>query len=114
LLLPAAGLRDSSSAGVNYQNHTNPYNYGGYYWSSSPANKSDSASFAFRFEQSYFAPISQGSLSRTYGYSVRCFKNSQDTKTLTFDADNGEDNVIYNIRWREPISKNYEFLPERD
>ena len=114
LLLPAAGLRDSSSAGVNYQNHTNPYNYGGYYWSSSPANTSNSASFAFRFEESYFAPISQWSLSRTYGYSVRCFKNSQDTKTLTFDADNGEDNVVYNIRWWEPISKNYEFLPERD
>ncbi len=114
LLLPAAGLRDSSSAGVNYQNHTNPYNYGGYYWSSSPANTSNSASFAFRFEESYFAPISQWSLSRTYGYSVRCFKNSQDTKTLTLNANNGEENVVYNIRWWEPISNNYEFLPERD
>jgi hypothetical protein len=33
---------------------------------------------------------------------------------LTFDADNGEDNVVYNIRWWEPITKNYKFIPEKE
>ena len=106
LLLPFAGGRLSYDASV--------YNQGGYgrYWSSSPLPSNASNSYYLYFDSSNISPQSYNY--RAYGYSVRCFKDSQNTQTLTFDADNGEDNVVYNIRWWEPITKSHNFTPEKE
>jgi hypothetical protein len=101
LKLPLAGYRNYSNASISSQNSY------GYYWSSSPA--SSNSYYLYLFSSS-ISP--QSSTYRSYGYSVRCFKDSQDTKTLTFNSDNGEDNVVYNVRWWEPITT-YEFTPEK-
>ena len=100
--MPLAGYRSYSNASVNSQNSN------GNYWSSSPVN---SSSKYFSYGSTYFYP--QNGDSRGYGYSVRCFKNSDTTKTLTFDSDNDEDDVTHNLRWWEPV-KNYEFEPEKE
>lgn len=107
LLMPYAGRINPESAGISHQNDSS------YYWSSS-STLSAAASMAFYFDNGTFYPKSRGSLSRTYGFSVRCFKNAENTPTLTYDADNGEENVVYNIRYWEPISKSYNFIPEKD
>lgn len=107
LLIPYAGRINPDNAGISHQNDSS------YYWSSS-STLSAAASMAFYFDNGAFYPKSRGSLSRTYGFSVRCFKNAENTPTLIYDADNGEDNVVYNIRYWEPISKTYNFIPEKD
>jgi len=107
LLIPYAGRINPETASISHQNDSS------YYWSSS-STLSMAASMAFYFDNGAFYPKSRGSLSRTYGFSVRCFKNTENTPTLTYDADNGEDNIVYNIRYWEPISKSYDFLPEKD
>ena len=66
LKLPFAGRRDNSSGGVRYQG-----TYGNY-WSSSRYN----ASNAYNLDFSSPALNPQNYLSRAYGFSVRCFKNS--------------------------------------
>jgi len=74
LSLPFAGYRYYSSAGV-FNQGTN-----GNYWSSSRYN----ANYAYVL---YFGSTALGPQDydrRANGFSVRCFKNSQTTKTLTF------------------------------
>ena len=107
LLLPFAGYRGIYNASI--------YNQGsnGYYWSSSPHTSYADDSYYLYFNSSQININLNSYTSHANGSSVRCFKNSQSTQTLTFDADNGEDNVVYNIRWWEPITKSHKFTPEK-
>ena len=75
-LMPFAGYRDSSSAGVNYQGSY------GRYWSSSRSNTN--GAYGLNFSSTALNP--QNAYGRAYGFSVRCFKNSQ-TDTLTLHPD---------------------------
>jgi len=72
LLIPFAGYRYNSSAGVNFQGSY------GYYWSSSRYN-ADNA-YYLRFSSSALLPLNDY---RALGFSVRCFKNSP-SSTFTF------------------------------
>ena len=76
--LPFAGYRDYSSAGVSNQG-TNAY-----YWSST-ACSADNAYYLY-FRSAGLGP--QNGIRRSYGFSVRCFKNSP-TLTLSFDSNWG-------------------------
>jgi hypothetical protein len=64
LNLPLAGLRTRSSTSAGNQGSD------GYYWSSSPIG---TCARLLNFFSSYVAP--QYCYNRTYGFSVRCFKN---------------------------------------
>lgn len=68
LLIPYAGLRENSSANLKRQNEY------GYYWSTTPHSPQSHADL-LSFDSSYITTTSL-ILSRAYGASVRCFKNS--------------------------------------
>ena len=67
LKMPFAGLRYRSSSSVSNQGSL------GYYWSSTASSAPADSSYYLRFDLSSINP--QYWNSRTYGFSVRCFKN---------------------------------------
>ena len=74
LKLPFAGYRFFSGADARYQGSN------GYYWSSSRYNTH--AAYFLSFDSTNLNP--QGVIWRSYGVSVRCFKNSQTVPTSSW------------------------------
>ena len=81
-----------------------PNRYSFMYWSSTPASKENAYYFdAYRSADSEDVISSYG---RWNWNPIRCFKNSQedDMYKLIYSWDNWTDDIIYNIRWWEPIT----------
>ena len=84
-LMPAAGRR-------NYNEIVNYVGSYGFYWASSPNASNPLYAHTLSFYSSGI--FHQGYDNRSYGFSVRCVKNSPNSKTLTLHANWGTKAVI--------------------
>ncbi len=83
--MPAAGYRYYNKSVTNVGSC-------GYYWSSSPNESYSNYARSLYFNSSNIYP--QDYYNRSYGFSVRCAKNSPNSKTLTLHANGGSNAVI--------------------
>ena len=74
-----------------------------YYWSSTP-NKTESYMLSMTNDRVYTQWFSYNA-----GWSVRCFKNVE-SHQIIINPDNWDDNIIYNVKTWDPITKDY--MPE--
>ena len=88
LKMPFAGRRQYSSAGVNNQDTY------AYYWSSTMYEDNAAGSYFLLFQSSALNP--QNRDYRSYGFSVRCFKDSPYSAS-NLPSEGGDSEIIVNI-----------------